>query len=33
MSDYCNNINDWLKKELQLREKQYKYYLNKLLTF
>ena len=33
MSDYCNNINDWLEKELNLREKQYKYYLNKLLTF
>ena len=33
MSNYCNNINDWLNQELELREKLYKYYLNKLLTF
>ena len=31
MNTYCNDVNDWLLKEYNLLEKQYKYYLNKLL--
>jgi len=31
MNSYCNDANDWLLLEYNLLEKQYKYYLNKLL--
>lgn len=32
-SNLVDNLNDGLPKEIELRQKQYKYYLNKLLSF
>ena len=32
MNTYCNDVNDWLLKEYNLLEKQFKFYLNKLLS-
>ena len=32
MNTYCNDVNDWLLKEYNLLDKQFKFYLNKLLS-